>query len=80
MGEDVVPARQHANLDGLPLLITVPRAADLLGISRSAGYRCAATGELPTTRLGGRVYVVTGRLMSLLDGTNTEVKAVLRRV
>jgi hypothetical protein len=54
-------------LDEFPLLIPVPLAAELLGISRSAAYRCAASGDLPTTHLGGRVYVVTARLRSLLE-------------
>jgi ribosomal protein L37AE/L43A len=36
-------------LAGLPMLIRVLRAAELLGISRSAAYRCAACGDLPTT-------------------------------
>lgn len=58
--------RSHA-LEELPLLIPVPRAAQILGISRSAAYRCAASGDLPTTHLGGRVYVVTSRLQSLLE-------------
>ena len=43
----------------LPLLLAVPRAAQLLGISRAAAYRLVASGELPIRRLGGRVYVVT---------------------
>ncbi|HET7385313.1 MAG TPA: helix-turn-helix domain-containing protein [Nocardioidaceae bacterium] len=51
----------------MPLLIPVPRAATLLGISRSAAYRCASSGDLPTTHLGGRVYVVTARLQELLS-------------
>ena len=42
-------------LDDLPILITIARAAALLGISRSAAYRCAASGDLPTAHLGGRV-------------------------
>lgn len=54
-------------LSELPLLIPVPRAAQLLGISRSAAYRCVASGELPSAHLGGRVYVVTARLQSLLE-------------
>jgi hypothetical protein len=54
-------------LDGLPMLIPIPRAAQLLGISRSAAYRCAACGDLPTTHLGGRVYVVTAKLRELLE-------------
>ena len=53
--------------DGLPLLIPVPRAAELLGLSRSAAYRCAACGDLPTRHLGGRVYVVTDKLREFLE-------------
>lgn len=53
--------------DALPLLLSVPRAAALLGISRSAGYRLAESGELPTRRMGGRVYVITARLQALLE-------------
>jgi excisionase family DNA binding protein len=50
----------------LPLLLTVPRAAALLGIGRAAAYRLAASGELPVRRLGGRVYVVTAGLQELV--------------
>jgi predicted DNA-binding transcriptional regulator AlpA len=50
-----------------PLLIPIPKAAKLLGISRSAAYRCAATGDLPTRHLGGRVYIVTAKLRELLE-------------
>jgi excisionase family DNA binding protein len=52
-------------LNELPLLLAVPRAAQLLGISRAAAYRLAADGELPVRRLGGRVYVVTAGLREL---------------
>jgi excisionase family DNA binding protein len=51
----------------LPLLLPVPKAAQLLGISRAAAYRLAANGELPVRRLGGRVYVVTAKLLDLVD-------------
>ncbi len=53
-------------LNELPLLLTVPRAAQLLGISRAATYRLTASGELPVRRLGGRVYVVTAALRELV--------------
>ena len=49
----------------LPLLLAVPQAAQLLGISRGAAYRLAASGDLPVRRLGSRVYVVTARLREL---------------
>ena len=48
--------------DALPLLIPVPQAAKLLGISRASAYRLAAAGELPSRRLGGRIYIVTSEL------------------
>ncbi len=51
----------------LPMLLPVPKAAQLLGISRAAAYRRAASGELPVRRLGGRVYVVTAKLLDLVD-------------
>lgn len=62
-----LPRHRTASLNELPLLIPIPLAAELLGISRSAAYRCAASGDLPTAHLGGRVYVVTARLQLLLE-------------
>jgi excisionase family DNA binding protein len=57
---------------GLPLLIAVPEAAKLMGISRAAAYRFAAAGDIPIKRLGRRVYVVTARLRKFIE---TEDKA-----
>jgi hypothetical protein len=54
----------------LPPLISVSTAADLLGLSRSAAYRYASLGDLPTRRLGGRVYVVTALLIDLVSGAD----------
>jgi predicted DNA-binding transcriptional regulator AlpA len=57
---------------GLPLLIPVPQAAKLLGISRAAAYRFAAVGDLPVKHLGRRVYVVSARLREFIE-TEDEV-------
>lgn len=51
---------------GLPLLIPVPEAARLIGISRAAAYRFASAGDLPTKRLGRRVYVVSAKLRDFI--------------
>lgn len=51
--------------EGLPLLLAVPQAAQILGVSRASAYRLVKSGELPTRRLGGRVYVVTASLRAL---------------
>jgi predicted DNA-binding transcriptional regulator AlpA len=52
---------------GLPLLIPVPQAAKLIGISRAAAYRFATAGDLPTKRLGRRVYVVSAKLREFIE-------------
>jgi excisionase family DNA binding protein len=59
--------RPATALDGFPLLISVPRAASLLGISRASAYRLAKDGQLPSRRLGGRVYVVAAQLRGLVE-------------
>lgn len=51
----------------LPVFLAIPRAAKLLGISRSAAYRYVESGELPSKPLGGRIYIVTHKLRELVE-------------
>jgi hypothetical protein len=64
-----------AALKSLPPLISIPIAAKLLGISRSAAYRYAAMGDLPTRHLGGRVYIVTSLLHELISNADNRSEA-----
>ena len=49
------------------LTLTIPEAAELLGVSRGVAYEAARTGELPgVIRLGRRLLVSRVRLMALL--------------
>lgn len=57
-----------SDFEELPALISVPKAAQLRGLSRASAYRFAASGDLPTRRLGGRVYIVTSRLAAFVNG------------
>jgi excisionase family DNA binding protein len=52
-----------------PATKTISEATALLGISRSAAYRAAARGEIPTIRIGGRLLVPTAKLYAMLDWT-----------
>jgi excisionase family DNA binding protein len=51
----------------LPVFLAIPATAKLLGISRSAAYRHVESGELPSKRLGGRIYIVTHKLRELVE-------------
>jgi excisionase family DNA binding protein len=55
------------------LTLTIPQAAQLLGISVSKAYEAARAGELPTLRVGARVLISRRRLEELIDGPATPV-------
>ncbi len=61
------------DFDRLPALISVPHTAKLLGISRTSAYRFAGSGDLPTRRLGGRIFVVTAQLERFVNGDQSHV-------
>lgn len=52
-------------------LMTIEEVASDLRISRAKAYGMAASGELPTIRLGRSVRVRRDRLMSWLDERST---------
>lgn len=52
--------------ESLPPTIDVEQAAELLGVSRSSGYRGIARGEIPAIRIGGRIRVPTAKLLRML--------------
>jgi excisionase family DNA binding protein len=49
-----------------PATMSIPAAAELLGISRSAGNRAITSGQIPSIRIGRRLLVPTARLYRLL--------------
>lgn len=46
--------------------ISIPRAGEILGISRANAYSLADRGELPSIALGGRRLVPTAALRAML--------------
>lgn len=48
--------------------LSVPEAAEILGIGRNAAYDAAKRGEIPTIKLGKLIRVPRAALEALLDG------------
>ncbi len=46
--------------------LTVPKAAEILGLSRNGAYDAARRGELPTLIFGKRILVPTSALRRML--------------
>jgi excisionase family DNA binding protein len=59
---------QGGRPEAQPLTLTIPQAAELLGISASKAYEAARAGDLPTIKIGARVLVSRRRLEVLIDG------------
>jgi hypothetical protein len=59
--------REVSEDDAGPLTMTVPAAGKKLGLSRNAAYEAAARGDLPTIRIGSRLFVPVRALDALLD-------------
>jgi len=53
--------------------LTIPEAAQVLGISRNSAYSAAHRGEIPSIQIGSRLVVPTARLKTLL-GLDSEVR------
>jgi excisionase family DNA binding protein len=58
----------------LPLTMTVEEAARAIGCSRGLAYEAARRGELPTVRLGRRLFVPRARLLEMLGESPLETQ------
>ena len=48
--------------------LTIPEAAQALGIGRNQGYEAAKRGEIPTIKIGKRILVPVAALERMLQG------------
>jgi excisionase family DNA binding protein len=52
-------------LDDLPAFLTVPEAAVLLRLGRTACYEAVARGEIPSVKFGAKLRIPRGALLAL---------------
>lgn len=62
--------------DELPTTISIDDASEILGVSPRTAYRAAAREQIPTLRIGRRLFVPTRPLLDLL-GLDAEEGAAL---
>jgi excisionase family DNA binding protein len=67
-----------SDLDTLPPVLDVPRAADVLGIGRTLAYQLIQTGRWPTPvlHLGRKIRIPTAALLRLLGQDASTTPAV----
>lgn len=55
------------------LVMTIPEAGILLGISRPQAYKCVRDGTIPVIKLGRRMVVPRPALMRMLENAGQPV-------
>ena len=57
----------YKSCDELPLMLSVPEVAAVLGISRAGGYELARSEGFPTLKIGSRIVVPKEKFVQWID-------------
>lgn len=63
---------KYTNYDDLPLMLSVPNVASVLGISRAGAYELVRSDGFPALRIGSRIVVPKEKLIDWINA-NTRV-------
>ena len=58
---------QYTSYDQLPLMLSVPEVAAVLGISRAGAYELARAEGFPALKIGSRIVVPKEKFLSWID-------------
>lgn len=64
----------YQNYSDLPLMLSVPEVAKVLGISRAGAYELVRADSFPKIRIGNRIVVPRDKFIAWIDA-QTEVDA-----
>ena len=62
----------YRNLSDLPLMLSVPEVAKVLGISRAGAYELVRSDSFPKIRIGNRIVVPRDKFIAWIDA-QTEI-------
>ena len=62
---------KYRSYDDLPLMLSVPEVAEVLGISRAGAYDLVRSAGFPHMKLGNRILVPKDKFIKWIDD-NTE--------
>ncbi len=62
----------YKNYDELPLMLSVPQLAQVLGISRAGAYELAGRRDFPSINIGSRIIIPKEQLRIWIDARLAE--------
>ena len=57
----------YTSFNDLPLMLSVPEVANLLGISRAGAYELVKTAGFPSLTIGSRIIIPRDKLIAWID-------------
>jgi len=68
----------YKNYDDLPLTISVPEMAVVLGISRAGAYELARSKDFPSIKIGTRIVIPKTQLIEWISRKLTEKEEIIQ--
>ena len=65
---------QYKSFEELPLMLSVPEVASVLGISRAGAYELVKSKGFPAMTIGSRIIVPRDKLIAWIDEKSTNNK------
>ena len=62
---------EYKSFEELPLILSVPELASVLGISRTRAYELAREKGFPSLIIGARILVPRDKLIAWIDGKSS---------
>ena len=62
----------YKSYDELPLMLSVPEVAAVLGISRAGAYELVRSGGFPALKIGSRIVVPKEKFIEWIDEKTSE--------
>ena len=63
---------QYKSFDDLPLMLSVPDLASVLGISRTRAYELAREKGFPSLIIGARILIPRDKLIAWIDAKSSD--------
>jgi excisionase family DNA binding protein len=64
----------YKSFDELPLMLSVPELAAVLGISRAGAYELVKEPEFPSLMIGSRIIIPRDKLIKWIDEKSSAVE------
>ena len=70
-GKENMKKEKYKSFDELPLMLSVPEVAGVLGISRAGAYELVKERGFPSLIIGSRILVPKDKLIAWIDEKST---------